>query len=208
MYYCFSPYFCPPHTRNVSLHIPPAEGSRLLECEEAPSDSRLQQLLTYADDVANWISAEVVSCDSVKVRGHATHQRRRGPPGGGKGSHYSLRFDSSSSDTRSQSQTLPSGAFCCFSSLMVHRQTCQTWTLSLKQLTSSLKMSVFVLLWREICAWAAYSNSLLDCPAHFGHFCVKFNLRYLSYRRGSSNAAEYLHWTLASTSISTTFISF
>lgn len=83
MYYCFSPYFCPPHTRNVSLHIPPAEGSRILECEEAPSDSRLQQLLTYADGVANWISAEVVSCDSVKVRGHATHQRRRGPPGGG-----------------------------------------------------------------------------------------------------------------------------
>ncbi|KAM8860344.1 kinase non-catalytic C-lobe domain-containing protein 1 [Spinachia spinachia] len=54
--------------KNVSLHIPPAEGSSLLVCEAAPSDSRLQQLLTYADGVANWISAEIVSCESVKTQ--------------------------------------------------------------------------------------------------------------------------------------------
>ncbi|KAL6101533.1 kndc1 [Pungitius sinensis] len=54
--------------KNVSLHVPPAEGSSVLVCEEAPSDSHLQQLLTYADGVANWISAEIVSCDSVKTQ--------------------------------------------------------------------------------------------------------------------------------------------
>ncbi|XP_068431018.1 kinase non-catalytic C-lobe domain-containing protein 1-like, partial [Clinocottus analis] len=52
--------------KNVSQHIPPAEGSSLLVHEEMPSDGRLQQLLTYADSVANWISAEIVICDSVK----------------------------------------------------------------------------------------------------------------------------------------------
>ncbi|XP_054456765.1 kinase non-catalytic C-lobe domain-containing protein 1 [Anoplopoma fimbria] len=54
--------------KNVSQHIPPAEGSGLLVCEETPSDSYLQQLLTYADSVANWISAEIVICDSVKTQ--------------------------------------------------------------------------------------------------------------------------------------------
>ncbi|XP_031731345.1 kinase non-catalytic C-lobe domain-containing protein 1 isoform X3 [Anarrhichthys ocellatus] len=54
--------------KNVSQHLPPAEGSSPLECEETPSDSYLQQLLTYADSVANWISAEIVICDSVKTQ--------------------------------------------------------------------------------------------------------------------------------------------
>ncbi|XP_070772308.1 kinase non-catalytic C-lobe domain-containing protein 1 isoform X2 [Enoplosus armatus] len=54
--------------KNVSQHIPPAEGSSLLACEGTPSDSHLQQLLTYADSVANWISAEIVICDSVKTQ--------------------------------------------------------------------------------------------------------------------------------------------
>ncbi|XP_068582800.1 kinase non-catalytic C-lobe domain-containing protein 1 isoform X2 [Cebidichthys violaceus] len=57
--------------KNVSQHIPPAEGSSPLECEEKPSDSCLQQLLTYADSVANWISAEIVICDSVKLLPHS-----------------------------------------------------------------------------------------------------------------------------------------
>ncbi|XP_074502963.1 kinase non-catalytic C-lobe domain-containing protein 1 isoform X1 [Sebastes fasciatus] len=54
--------------KNVSQHIAPAEGSRLLLCEETPSESFLQQLLTYTDSVANWISAEIVICDSVKTQ--------------------------------------------------------------------------------------------------------------------------------------------
>ncbi|XP_029305616.1 kinase non-catalytic C-lobe domain-containing protein 1 [Cottoperca gobio] len=54
--------------KNVSKHVPPAEGSSLLVCEETPTDSFLQQLLTYADSVANWISAEIVICDSIKTQ--------------------------------------------------------------------------------------------------------------------------------------------
>ncbi|XP_074531430.1 kinase non-catalytic C-lobe domain-containing protein 1 [Halichoeres trimaculatus] len=54
--------------RNVSQNVPPAEGSSLLDYEETPSDSFLQRLLTYADSVTNWISAEIVICDSVKTQ--------------------------------------------------------------------------------------------------------------------------------------------
>ncbi|XP_035848209.1 kinase non-catalytic C-lobe domain-containing protein 1 isoform X2 [Sander lucioperca] len=50
--------------RNVSQHIPPAEGSALPTCE----DGVLRQLLTHADSVSNWISAEIVICDSVKTQ--------------------------------------------------------------------------------------------------------------------------------------------
>lgn len=67
----------PPPNRNVSQHIPPAEGSSLLVYEETPSDSYLQQLLTYADSVTNWISAEIVICDSIKVRGDITQESNR-----------------------------------------------------------------------------------------------------------------------------------
>lgn len=77
-------HLCFPPTRNVSQHIPPAEGSSLLVCEETPSDSYLQQMLTYADSVTNWISAEIVICDSVKVRGDITHQSNRVSGGGEK----------------------------------------------------------------------------------------------------------------------------
>lgn len=58
--------------RNVSQHIPPAEGSSGLAREGPASESYLQRLLTYADSVTNWISAEIVICDSVKVRGLIT----------------------------------------------------------------------------------------------------------------------------------------
>uniref|UniRef100_A0A8C4ESM3 Kinase non-catalytic C-lobe domain containing 1 n=1 Tax=Dicentrarchus labrax TaxID=13489 RepID=A0A8C4ESM3_DICLA len=54
--------------KNVSQHTPPAEGSSLLVCDGTQSDSYLQQLLMYADSVTNWISAEIVICDSVKTQ--------------------------------------------------------------------------------------------------------------------------------------------
>lgn len=61
----------------MSQHIPPAEGSGLLVTEGTPSDSYLQQLLTYSDSVTNWISGEIVICDSVKVRKDVTHEGDR-----------------------------------------------------------------------------------------------------------------------------------
>ncbi|XP_041644848.1 kinase non-catalytic C-lobe domain-containing protein 1 [Cheilinus undulatus] len=54
--------------KNVSQHIPPAEGSSVIECEGSSADSFLQRLLTYADSVTNWISAEIVICDSAKTQ--------------------------------------------------------------------------------------------------------------------------------------------
>ncbi|XP_069545996.1 kinase non-catalytic C-lobe domain-containing protein 1 isoform X1 [Brachyistius frenatus] len=54
--------------KNVSPQMPPAEGSSVLVHEGTPSDSCLQRLLTYADSVTNWISAEIVICDSVKTQ--------------------------------------------------------------------------------------------------------------------------------------------
>ncbi|KAK5881944.1 hypothetical protein CesoFtcFv8_020580 [Champsocephalus esox] len=54
--------------KNVSQHGPPAEGGGPPVCEEPPSDSFLQQLLSYADSVANWIAAEIVICDSAKTQ--------------------------------------------------------------------------------------------------------------------------------------------
>ncbi|KAA8584043.1 hypothetical protein FQN60_015251 [Etheostoma spectabile] len=50
--------------RNVAQQIPPAEGSAPPVCE----DGVLRQLLTHADSVSNWISAEIVICDSVKTQ--------------------------------------------------------------------------------------------------------------------------------------------
>ncbi|KAK5853573.1 hypothetical protein PBY51_014715 [Eleginops maclovinus] len=54
--------------KNVSQHVPPAEGGGLPVCEDPSSDSFLPQLLSYADSVANWISAEIVLCDSAKTQ--------------------------------------------------------------------------------------------------------------------------------------------
>nr|XP_020507638.1 kinase non-catalytic C-lobe domain-containing protein 1 isoform X1 [Labrus bergylta] len=53
---------------NVSQHVPPAEGSSVFESEGTSSDSFLLRLLTFADSVSNWISAEIVICDSVKTQ--------------------------------------------------------------------------------------------------------------------------------------------
>ncbi|KAM4599291.1 kinase non-catalytic C-lobe domain-containing protein 1 isoform 2-T2 [Fundulus diaphanus] len=58
---------CSPN-KNVSQLIPPAEGSSALVQEGTPADSFLQQLLTYAKSVTNWISAEIVICDSAKAQ--------------------------------------------------------------------------------------------------------------------------------------------
>lgn len=63
--------------RNVSQLIPPADGSIGLAHEGTPSDGFLQQLLTYAESVTNWISAEIVICDSVKVTRALTDESSR-----------------------------------------------------------------------------------------------------------------------------------
>uniref|UniRef100_A0A8C7RDI4 Kinase non-catalytic C-lobe domain containing 1 n=1 Tax=Oncorhynchus mykiss TaxID=8022 RepID=A0A8C7RDI4_ONCMY len=55
-------------TKHVSHSIPPVEGSSLFVNEEMPQDSYLQQLLRYADSVSNWVSAEIVICDSIKIQ--------------------------------------------------------------------------------------------------------------------------------------------
>lgn len=54
--------------KNSSQQIQPAEGSSLLVCDAAQSEGCLQKLLNYADSVTNWISAEIVMCDSVKTQ--------------------------------------------------------------------------------------------------------------------------------------------
>ncbi|XP_072247535.1 kinase non-catalytic C-lobe domain-containing protein 1 isoform X2 [Leuresthes tenuis] len=54
--------------KNVSQHIPPAESSSVHAQEGTPSDSYLHRLLSYTDSVTNWISAEIVICDSVKTQ--------------------------------------------------------------------------------------------------------------------------------------------
>lgn len=50
--------------KNVSHPVSPAEGSSALSHE----DGSLLQLLTYADSVTNWVSAEIVICDSLKTQ--------------------------------------------------------------------------------------------------------------------------------------------
>ncbi|KAM6956182.1 kinase non-catalytic C-lobe domain-containing protein 1 [Aplochiton taeniatus] len=53
--------------KNVSHNVPPAEGSNLFVCEVS-QDSHLHQLLAHADTVCKWVSAETVSCNSVKAQ--------------------------------------------------------------------------------------------------------------------------------------------
>ena len=72
-----------PTLRNVCRRVTPAEGGSLFAGEEtAPSDSVLQRLLAYADSVTNWISAEIVSSDSSKVRDDSTDTSRYAVVGG------------------------------------------------------------------------------------------------------------------------------
>ncbi|XP_055757971.1 kinase non-catalytic C-lobe domain-containing protein 1 isoform X2 [Salvelinus fontinalis] len=55
-------------TKHASHSVPPVEGSSLFVNEGTPHDSHLQQLLRYADSVSNWVSAEIVICDSLKIQ--------------------------------------------------------------------------------------------------------------------------------------------
>lgn len=78
--FVFCHYFCSflktftLSARNATQQIQPAEGSSLFARDAAQSQGCLQKLLNYADSVSNWISAEIVMCDSVKVRGHISHE--------------------------------------------------------------------------------------------------------------------------------------
>uniref|UniRef100_A0A8C7RDC7 Uncharacterized protein n=1 Tax=Oncorhynchus mykiss TaxID=8022 RepID=A0A8C7RDC7_ONCMY len=55
-------------TKHASHSVPPVEGSSLFVHEGTPQDSHLQQLLRYADSVSNWVSADLVICDSIKIQ--------------------------------------------------------------------------------------------------------------------------------------------
>ncbi|XP_049337115.1 kinase non-catalytic C-lobe domain-containing protein 1 isoform X2 [Astyanax mexicanus] len=55
-------------SKSVSSDAPPLEGSNLFVGEELAHDGTLQQLIRYADSVTNWVSAEIVITDSVKVQ--------------------------------------------------------------------------------------------------------------------------------------------
>ncbi|XP_029608982.1 kinase non-catalytic C-lobe domain-containing protein 1 isoform X2 [Salmo trutta] len=55
-------------TKHASHSVPPVEGSSLFVHEGTPHDGHLQQLLRYADSVSNWVSAEIVICDSIKIQ--------------------------------------------------------------------------------------------------------------------------------------------
>ncbi|XP_072534378.1 kinase non-catalytic C-lobe domain-containing protein 1 isoform X2 [Salminus brasiliensis] len=52
----------------VSSDAPPLEGSNLFVGKEPAHDGALQQLIRYAESVTNWVSAEIVITDSVKVQ--------------------------------------------------------------------------------------------------------------------------------------------
>ncbi|XP_030628134.1 kinase non-catalytic C-lobe domain-containing protein 1 [Chanos chanos] len=55
-------------SKGVSSDALPVEGSSLFVSEETEQDGPLQQLLKYAESVSNWVSAEIVICDSVKTQ--------------------------------------------------------------------------------------------------------------------------------------------
>lgn len=111
---------CFPCTRNVSHHIAPAEGSGQPVCERTPTESFLQQLLTYADSVTNWVSAEVVICDGVKVRGDVSHEVTGSSGENSRPllSQPELWFLIGRAFS-CQSQTFPICAFCSISALML-----------------------------------------------------------------------------------------
>ncbi|KAL2083141.1 hypothetical protein ACEWY4_020914 [Coilia grayii] len=55
-------------TRCLSSEALPVEGATHVPSEASPQESPLLQLLRYADSVTNWVSAEIVICDSVKAQ--------------------------------------------------------------------------------------------------------------------------------------------
>ncbi|KAI4874897.1 hypothetical protein NFI96_034469, partial [Prochilodus magdalenae] len=56
------------NTRCVPPDAPPLEGSSLFVGEEPGLDGPLPHLIRYAESVTNWVSAEIVISDSVKVQ--------------------------------------------------------------------------------------------------------------------------------------------
>ncbi|XP_051508287.1 kinase non-catalytic C-lobe domain-containing protein 1 isoform X2 [Myxocyprinus asiaticus] len=52
----------------VSLDVPPIEGSSLFVSDDLGQDGPLQTLIRYSDSVSNFVSAELVICDSVKAQ--------------------------------------------------------------------------------------------------------------------------------------------
>ncbi|XP_053477650.1 kinase non-catalytic C-lobe domain-containing protein 1 isoform X2 [Ictalurus furcatus] len=52
----------------LSSDPPPLEGSSLFVGDEPGRDGPLQHLLRYAESISNWVSAEIVITDSVKVQ--------------------------------------------------------------------------------------------------------------------------------------------
>lgn len=54
-------------TRCLSSDAPSLEGSSLFVDDDPGHDGPLLQLLKYAESISNWVSAEIVITDSVKV---------------------------------------------------------------------------------------------------------------------------------------------
>ncbi|KAG7333906.1 hypothetical protein KOW79_002313 [Hemibagrus wyckioides] len=52
----------------LSSEAPPLEGSSLFVGDEPGRDGPLQHFLRYAESISNWVSAEIVITDSVKVQ--------------------------------------------------------------------------------------------------------------------------------------------
>ncbi|KAK3553467.1 hypothetical protein QTP70_003510 [Hemibagrus guttatus] len=52
----------------LASEAPPLEGSSLFVGDEPGCDGPLQHLLRYAESISNWVSAEIVITDSVKVQ--------------------------------------------------------------------------------------------------------------------------------------------
>ncbi|KAF7710291.1 kinase non-catalytic C-lobe domain-containing protein 1 isoform X2 [Silurus meridionalis] len=52
----------------LASNAPPLEGSSLFVGDEPGHDGPLQHLLRYAESISNWVSAEIVITDSVKVQ--------------------------------------------------------------------------------------------------------------------------------------------
>ncbi|XP_036403148.1 kinase non-catalytic C-lobe domain-containing protein 1 [Megalops cyprinoides] len=55
-------------SKTLSPDSPPAEGSSLFASELMVQERYLTQLLKYADSITNWVSAEIVICDTLKAQ--------------------------------------------------------------------------------------------------------------------------------------------
>ncbi|XP_035256897.1 kinase non-catalytic C-lobe domain-containing protein 1 isoform X2 [Anguilla anguilla] len=55
-------------SKSLSPDLPPIEGSSLFASDTMLQDRYLPQMLKHADNVATWVSAEIVICDSLKTQ--------------------------------------------------------------------------------------------------------------------------------------------